>query len=463
MNLQVRARFAPSPTGTLHIGGARTALFNYLFAKQQKGEFILRIEDTDKERSRPEYEKDIIESLKWLGLDWDGEIIYQSKRLEIYEEYLKKLLSQGKIFWCSHTEDELEKEKQEQMEKKEPPCHFCAFREGGAKQGILRFKNDAKRKIIFKDLIRGEISFEAGLLGDFSVAKNLKEPLFLFTNSLDDSLTDITHVIRGEDHISNTPKQILILDTLGLRLPEYAHLPLILGKDKSKLSKRDEATAVFEYKEQGYLSQTLVNFIALLGWHPTHEKEILNKKELIQEFSLERVQKAGAIFDLEKLNWLNKEHIKKADNKILADLVSPFLKQEWQKNPEYLEKIIEVEKSRLTVLKDIGNKIDFFFEAPEFEKDLLRWKETQSFEEVKENLNKVYGLLKEIPESDFRREKIEEILMPFAEKKGRGEVLWPLRVALSGRKQSPGPFEIAEVLGEKESLKRIENALSLIK
>lgn len=459
----IRARFAPSPTGTLHIGGARTALFNYLFAKQQKGEFILRIEDTDKERSKPEFKKDIIESLKWLGLDWDGEIIYQSKRLEIYEEYLKKLLSQGKIFWCSHTKDELEKEKQEQMEKKEPLRHFCAWREGGVKQGILRFKNDAEEKIIFKDLIRGEISFDANLLGDFSVAKNLREPLFLFANSLDDSLMDISHVIRGEDHISNTPKQILILNALGLRQPEYAHLSLILGKNRSKLSKRDEAAAVYEYKEQGYLPQTIFNFIALLGWHPEHEREVFSKEELLKEFSLSRVQKAGAVFDLEKLNWLNKEHIKTTESKDLAPLIFPFLKEEWQKisknNPEYLEKIVEVEKSRLAILKDIGNKIDFFFKEPEFDENLLKWKETQSFEDAKENLKKVYELLKKIPENKFIQKRIEQILMPFAEEKGRGEVLWPLRVALSGRKQSPGPFEIAEVLGREKTLKRIEKIL----
>lgn len=438
-------------------------MFNYLFARQQRGEFILRIEDTDKERSRPEFEKDIIESLKWLGLDWDGEIIYQSKRLDIYEEYLKKLLDENKIFWCPHRKEELEIEKEGQIDRRESPRHFCDFREGGANEGILRFKNDAKGKIIFIDLIRGEISFEAGLLGDFSAAKNLKEPLFLFANALDDSLLGITHVIRGEDHISNTPKQIMILEALGLQRPEYAHLPLILGKDRSKLSKRHGAAAVYEYKEQGYLPQAMVNFMALLGWHPEHEREVFSKEELLKEFLLKRVQKAGAVFDLEKLNWLNKEHIKMTDNKTLVDLVSPFLKQEWQKSSEYLEKIIELEKPRLTVLKDIADKIDFFFEEPEFDKNLLKWKETQSFEDVKENLNKVYELLKEMPERGFSKEKIEEILMPFAEKRGRGDVLWPMRVALSGRKQSPGPFEIAEVLEKEKTLKRIENALSLIK
>ncbi|OGZ32137.1 MAG: glutamate--tRNA ligase [Candidatus Niyogibacteria bacterium RIFCSPLOWO2_12_FULL_41_13] len=459
----IRTRFAPSPTGVLHIGGARTALFNYLFAKKEKGEFLLRIEDTDKERSKPEFEKDIIESLKWLSLDWDGEIIYQSKRLALYEEELKKLLDEGKIFWCPHRKEELEIEKQGQIIRKESPRHFCDFREGGGEKGILRFKNDTKEKITFQDLIRGEISFEAELLGDFSIAKSFKEPLFLFANSLDDSLLGITHVIRGEDHISNTPKQLMILKALGLRKPEYAHLPLILGKDKSKLSKRHGAAAVYEYKEQGYLFQTMVNFMALLGWHPENEQEIFSKEELIEKFSIKRVQKAGAVFDLEKLNWLNKEHIKKTDNKTLVDLFSPFLKQEWRKNPEYLGKIVELEKPRIAVLKDIADKIDFFFEEPEFDKNILKWKETQSFEEVKENLSEIRELLKEIPENEFIQSKIEKILLPFADKKGRGEVLWPLRAALSGRRQSPGPFEIAEILGKEKTLKRIENALSLMK
>lgn len=456
-------RFAPSPTGFLHMGGARTALFNYLFAKKNNGKFILRIEDTDIERSKPEYEKDIINSLKWLGLEWD-EFFRQSERLDIYEEYLQRLFSQNKIFFCSHSKESLEKEKNEQIAKKLPLCHICSYRTSDIKmEGILRIKNDYKGKIIFNDIIRGEISVEAELLGDFSLAKSFREPLYNFTASLDDGLMKITHVIRGEDHISNTPKQLLVLKAFGFRPPQYAHLPLILGMDRSKLSKRHGAVSTIEYRKQGYLSETLINFLAFLGWHPEHEKEIYTIQELIQEFSLERVQKAGAIFDINKLNWLNKEHLKRKESKELAELLLPYLKPEWQKtakqNPEFFEKIAELEKPRLAKLSDIAENIVFFFEEPGFNKELLSWKGKQDFKEIKIHLQKILELISQISEKEFTKEKIESAIMPYANEQGRGEVLWPFRVVLSGKKESPAPFEIAEILGKKEVIKRIKNAI----
>lgn len=463
----VRTRIAPSPTGFLHIGTARTALFNYLFARQNKGEFFLRIEDTDKERSKPEFERDIIDSLKWLGLDWDGEITRQSERINIYEKYLNQLFHEGKIFWCRHSKEDLDREKKEQMDNKEPPRHICSFRDKSAgEEGILRFKNDAEGKIVFNDLIRGEISFDASLLGDFSVAKGFKEPLFIFANPLDDALMKITHVIRGEDHISNTPKQILILESLGIKRPLYAHLPLILGKNKEKLSKRHGAVAVQDYKRQGYLPQAMLNFMALLGWHPKDDQEVFTKEELIEKFELKRAQKPGAVFNLEKLNWLNKEHIKKTDAKKLSEFVLPYIKKEWhsvcREKPGHLEKIAELEKERLTVLSDIQDRVDFYFEEPAYDKDLLKWKGKQPFEAIKGNLIKVFELLQTINEAEFTKENIESLIMPFADENGRGEVLWPLRAALTGRKASPGPFEVAEVLGKKETLNRIKKAVNMI-
>ena len=308
---EIRVRIAPSPTGPLHLGTARTALFNYLFAKKNKGKFILRIEDTDIERSDEKYEKDIIENLKWLGLEWDEEIYRQSQRTAIYQKYIEKLLDSGQAFWCDHTKEELEKEKKEQMKKKEAPRHICN-RKGKAKEGIIRFHCPDK-KIVFNDLIRGKLEFDGGLLGDISIAKDKNIPLYNFAAAIDDVEMKISHVIRGEDHISNTPKQILIQEALGLTPPQFAHLPLILGQDKSKLSKRHGAVSIGWYKKEGYLPEAMINFMVLLGWNPGTEKEIFSLKKLIKEFSLERVQKGGAIFNLERLNWINGQYIRQMD------------------------------------------------------------------------------------------------------------------------------------------------------
>ena len=320
----IRVRIAPSPTGPLHIGTARTALFNYLFAKKFGGHFILRIEDTDLERSDKKYEKDIFEGLAWLGIDADEgpagattnnrqpttDNNYgpyrQSERLATYRPYLEKLLNEGSAFYCFHSEKELEAEKKMLMTDKKPLMHWCEFRDlsfADAKKKlgqshIIRFKTSHGQKIVFTDLIRGELSFDSDLIGDFSIAKDIDVPLYNFAVVIDDFEMKISHVIRGEDHISNTPKQLLLIEALGFNKPEYAHLPLILGTDRSKLSKRHGATSVNEYQKD-YLPEALFNFMALLGWNPGDEREIFSKEELVKEFSLEKIHKAGAIFNLE--------------------------------------------------------------------------------------------------------------------------------------------------------------------
>lgn len=387
MSRMIKTRIAPSPTGPLHFGTARTALFNYLFARQNRGVFILRIEDTDKKRSKKIYEQDIKNSLKWLGLDWDEEY-KQSERLEIYKKYLDRLLEQGS---------------------------------GYKKNGVI-FLQTPNCKVEFQDIIRGKITFDLNLIEDFIIAKSINEPLYNFACVIDDYEMGITHVIRGEDHISNTPKQILIYQALNLPIPQFAHLPLILGPDRSKLSKRHGATAIADYQKD-YLPDALINYMALLGWNPGTEKEIFSKKELIKEFSLERVQKAGAVFDINRLNWMNSKYIRKTPLKNLSHLIG------------LPEKVIALEQERVKKLSEFKEFTQFVNKLPKYKPELLLFK-------------------------DMTKKQAGECL----EKAIRGErlknrELWPARVALSGQKGSPGFYEIAEVLGEKETLKRLKIAL----
>lgn len=463
-----RVRIAPSPTGPLHIGVTRSALFNYLFAKKHGGKFVLRIEDTDLERSDPKYEKDIIDGLKWLGIEWD-EIYHQSKRTKIYEKYLKKLLDNGQAYY-----DE-----------------------------IIWFKNPNK-KVVFDDLIRGRVEFDSGLFDDFSIAKDLKTPLYNFAVVIDDYEMKITHVIRGEDHVSNTPKQVLIQEALGLPMPKYAHLPLILGPDKTKLSKRHGTVSITDYKEQGYLPEAMVNFMALLGWSAQgrsavgrnpREEEIFSMKQLIKEFSLEKVQKGGAIFNIEKLDWFNGYYIRQLPLDKLIEPCIPYLikngsiepkfkseqyppgyggysireehivsETKEKLEPEKLKKIIALEQERMKKFSEVGELTEFFFKDKlKYKPELLRWK-TMSKKEIKDSLDKVEKILSDVKEKDFTAKKLEKILVVKAEEtRDRGELLWPLRVALTGREASPSPFEIAEILGKEKVLKRIKYAQKITK
>ena len=452
-NKKIKVRIAPSPTGLFHIGTARTALFNYLFAKKNHGKFILRIEDTDLERSEQKYEEDIINNLKWLGLEWDGNIFKQSERIEIYQKHIKKLLDSKQAFWCDHTKEELEKEKKEQIKRKEAPRHICD-RKGKAEKGIIRFSCPDK-KISFNDLIRGKLEFNTNLLGDIGIAKDEKTPLYNLAVVVDDAEMEISHVIRGEDHISNTPKQILLQESLNFNKPEFAHLPLILGSDKSKLSKRHGAISVNQYREQGYLPGAVINFMALLGWNPGTEKEIFSLEELIKEFSLERVHKAGAVFNLERLDWINSQHIRKMDLDELTKKCLPYLDK--KNDFEYIKKIVALEQERIKKLSEIGELTKFFFtDKLEYDSELLIWKK-MSLKDVKNNLELLEKTLEKTDKFDSK--SLERRIMSLTEKHGTGELLWPLRVALSGQKASPGPFEIMEVFGKEKTLKRVKEAI----
>ncbi|MBI2453977.1 MAG: glutamate--tRNA ligase [Parcubacteria group bacterium] len=459
----IKTRIAPSPTGYMHIGNARTALFNYLFAKKYHGEFLLRIENTDLERSKKEYELDILGNLKWLGLNWDGEIIYQRERSPVHREYLEKLLGEGKAFYCRHSAEELAGEQKEQQTNKTVLKHNCDHKDKSLAGGVIRLKNQNK-KIVFNDIIRGEVTFDSELLGDIVLAKNLNTPLYNFAAAADDHDTEISHVIRGEDHLSNTPKQILIQEALGFKRPDYAHVPLILAKDRSKLSKRHGSprlgvaggTAVTEYKNAGYLPQALVNFMALLGWHPADNREIFGLEDLIKEFDLARVQKAGAVFDGTKLDSINNYHIKQLVPAELAQYLKPYL-NDHSPSDEQIIKIAHLFQDRLNKFSEIAQLSAFIFNQPEYDSKMLLWKGA-SPEKTKNNLETILMILEKLSGDSFDIDSTATEIMPLANKTGRGEMLWPLRVALTGLEKSPGPFEIMEVLGREESINRIKKA-----
>ena len=406
---EVRTRIAPSPTGYLHIGTARTALFNWLYAKKHGGTFILRLEDTDKERSKTEFEKDVIEGLKWLGLDWDEEY-RQSERFQIYQRYGDKLADEGKA----------------------------------RKDGSAVILNQPAATITFTDMIRGQISFEPDAVGELVLIKSDGSPTYNFAAAVDDAEMKITHVIRGEDHIPNTPKQIALQEALGFSRPQYARIPLILAPDRTKLSKRHGATSVNEYGEQGFLPEALVNFMALLGWNPGTEQEIFSREELTGVFELDKVQKGGAIFDTEKLRWMNRQYIQKIPPAELANQLTQFTGQ------KVSGEFAQVVRPRLYTLADATREFKWLKE-PVYDAKLLIWKETP-VEAVRNNLEAALEIV-------GRSNEPEKELMSLANERGRGEVLWPLRVALSGKEKSPGPFELVSMLGREESIKRIQKAI----
>ncbi|OGZ69627.1 MAG: glutamate--tRNA ligase [Candidatus Staskawiczbacteria bacterium RIFCSPHIGHO2_12_FULL_38_11] len=465
---KIRVRFAPSPTGQLHIGNSRTALFNYLFAKKNKGAFILRIEDTDKERSELKWVQEIIEELKWLGIEWsEGPDIggafgpyKQSQRLDIYKEYLEKLLSEKKAYYCNCSAEELEAKRQDQTSRGLAPKYDGKCRDKNNTAGVIRFKITNK-KIKFHDLVRTDVEFDMGLLGDIVIAKNLETPLFHFTVVVDDFLMQISHVIRGEDHIANTPRQILLQEALGFTTPIYAHIPLLLNPDKSKLSKRQGDVALKDYHDKGYLPEALINFMVLLGWNPGTEKEIFTLQELVKEFSLEKVQKSGAVFNVQKLDHINNHYIKEKSDSALLKLCESYLPKGSEKFPKKtLEKIIEVHKPRMKKLSDITELADFLFaEKLTYDKNLLAWAKMESGE-VRQSLEHSANILSSAKKWDEK--SLETLLVKEAEKfnaKNRGYLLWPLRVALSGKKASASPFEIASILGKEKTLQRIQEAI----
>jgi len=440
--MNVITRFPPSPTGNLHIGNARTALFNYLFAHHEKGKMFFRFEDTDKARSKKEYEDDIYASLAWLGIEYaNSEIPRQSERTEVYKKYFDSLLANGLAYEAEPSTEHPEKK-------------------------VVRFKNPGSR-IVFNDLIRGEVSFDTAELGDFVIARNVDEPLYHLAVVIDDYEMGVTHVIRGEDHISNTPRQILILEALGFPRPVYAHLPLILAKDRSKFSKRNGSATVREYIDQGYLPEAFLNYLALLGWHPGTDEEIFTKTELIERFNFDQVQKSGAIFDETKLKWVNREHIMRMSPEAFRSYAEQFLSPGTiaaLKEKNLFDALIPVMRERIQTFGELAEldregEFAYFHIEPSYEVQKLCWKE-ESPEATKGRLMQAQTLLEGISEALWASETVKSALWPYAEQEGRGNVLWPLRYALSGREKSPDPFTIAGIIGRDETTTRIKRAVS---
>ena len=440
----IRTRMAPSPTGFLHIGSGRTAFFNYIFAKQNKGQIILRVEDTDKKRSTKEFEDDILDGFEWLNIKFD-ENYRQSERSENYKKYLEKLIKGGKAF----------------ISKEEN------IKEGGRKE-VIRFKNP-NTKISFTDIIRGEIEFDTSDLGDFVIAKSLDEPLYNFAVVVDDFEMDVTHIIRGEDHISNTPRQILLQEAIGASRPIYAHLPLILAPDKSKMSKRHGAVSVNEYRKQGYLNVAVLNYLALLGWNPGTEQEIFSLDELIEKFDLKKVQKSGAIFNIEKLNWINKEHIKLMESNDFEQKVLKFLPDKIRKlavgDKKILKNILPIIKERIEKFDDVtkmaeAGDLDYYFSQPDYEIEKILWKDEKDLGNTQKHLEKNVELLESV--INWTAENIKNKIWDYATEQGRGSVLWPMRYTLSGKDKSPDPFILAEVLGKEETIQRLNYAIKKI-
>jgi glutamyl-tRNA synthetase len=447
---QVITRFPPSPTGPFHIGNVRTALFNYFFAKQKNGLFVVRVEDTDKTRSKKEYEEGMLDSLAWLGLKRDGELWHQSERTDIYKKYLQELIQINKAYISVETE--------------------------GENKEVVRFKNP-NTVITFTDLIRGDVTFDTTELGDFIIARNIEDPVYHLAVVIDDFETGVTHIIRGEDHVSNTPRQILIQEAIGAPRPIYAHLPLILAPDRSKLSKRKhgESVSLDYYRKKGYLPEALVNYMALLGWNPGTEQEIFTLEQLIQSFDISKIQKGGAIFNEEKLKWFNKEHMKRLPAEALSEQViksmegsKHFSSQNWKVSKELSASITKLVVERISVwseaeeLADAG-EFDWIFQKPKGIEGMIFWKEDKDPNIAKERLSEAAQIISNIPDSSWTVEEIKAPLWSHAEKIGKGNFLWPLRVSLSGKEKSPDPFTLISVLGKAESLARIESAKAVLK
>jgi glutamyl-tRNA synthetase len=478
----IRVRFAPSPTGYLHVGGLRTALFNFLFAKKNNGKFILRIEDTDRNRYVEGAVENLIDTLNWAGLNYDegpkneGDFApyLQSERLNIYKEHAEKLIAEKNAYFCFCSAERLTVVRDEQQKKGEQPKYdkHCLkltddeikIKIENGEQHVIRMNVPSGKPIIIDDIIRGKVEFNSDIVDDQVLIKSDGFPTYHLANVVDDHLMNISHVIRGEEWLSSTPKHLLLYEFFKWETPQFAHLPLLLNADRSKLSKRQGDVAVEDYRSKGYLKEALINFVALLGWTAGDDKEFYSLNELIESFSLERVNKAGAIFNIEKLNWLNAEHLRIKDPVELL----PMLKAEMKKanynldnfSDEYLIKVFESMKERIQFIHEIIEKSPYFFEAPsQYDKTLIekRWSEEtpEYFKKLIENFKALEETAKENFESTLRR-TADDL------KIGTGKLIHPVRLALSGVGQGPGLFDLLFILGKDESIRRLNRAIEII-
>lgn len=475
----VRVRFAPSPTGHIHVGNVRTALFNYLFAKNQKGVFVLRIEDTDLDRSSIENENIIYEDLKWLGLNWDegpnkgGDYApyKQTERVDIYKRYIDELLEKGDAYYCFCSKEELDKEREKNLSEGKNPiysgkCRNISLEEAkrriaAGEKGAVRFKVD-ESEVNVKDILKGEIDFPTSMFGDFIIVRPDGVPVYNFVVVIDDALMKITHVIRGDDHLNNTPKQILIYKALGFDIPDFVHIPMILGPDHSKLSKRHGDTSVNQFRENGYLADAFFNYLALLGWSHPEEKEVLSKEELIQSFSLNRISKSAAVFDFDKLKWMNGVYIRGKSRDELFGLAKPFITVAniQDVDEEWLKDVIFSVKDKIVTLNEIDEQIKIFFKqsTPDEESlDLLNLETSPLV--LQSYLKEIEGL------GNLTADRYKEITKKIQKDTGaKGKALFMvLRIGLTGQRIGPDMDKIATLLPVSEQVKRIEHILELIK
>lgn len=506
---KIRVRFAPSPTGYLHVGGLRTALYNFLYARKHGGTFVLRIEDTDRTRFVEGAAEQLVNTLFGLGLGSDEGIFLkkqekdsekypelievgehgpytQSERLDIYRRHADELLHSGKAYPCFCTTDRLDAMRAEQVAAKRMPKYdrFClglSPEEVSTKLAegvphVIRMKVEDDREVAFHDIVRGHVAFRTETIDDQVLVKSDGFPTYHLGSVVDDHLMEITHVIRAEEWLPSTPKHILLYEAFGWEPPVFAHLPLLLNPDRSKLSKRQGDVAVEEYLGKGYLAEALINFVALLGWNPGEgsTQEIFSIDELVSRFELGDVHKAGAVFDLRKLDWMNAEYIKALSVDDLYDHAKPFFEgSEWHRERNkkqearsseaeelFMKKVLAIEQDRLTKLSDIGKENPFFFAEPELDPSMIPWKKSTR-EDAKLFLGKASDILSAVDDGDWTRERLGEILLEAAGER-RGDFLWPLRVALSGKEKSPPPSDIAWVIGKDAALARIKTALAIL-
>jgi len=458
--MKPRLRFAPSPTGQLHLGGARTALSNYLYAKKNGGQFLVRIEDTDLERSKKEHIDQICDSLQWLGLNWDEELVYQSKRGESYNNSLEDLLSSGKAYRCFASKEELE-----QIRKEAGSYHYSGLWRNKSDNDInielekktpftIRLRSPNDGHTVFNDMIYGNISISNSEIDDFIIARSDGSPVYNFTNVIDDQNMNITHVVRGEDHISNTPKQILIYKAFSWEPPIFAHLPMILGEDKKRLSKRHGATGVQSYRDEGFQPESLLNYLALLGWNPGTEEEIMDLDQLVSKFDISKVQKKAAVFDQKKLNWISSQHLALQNDQDILDRIR-LISTEWgiKEDNSFCLCVINIMKTRSRSLVDLIDQAGYFFNDPSSfnENDVQKtWKEDSQviLEEVIQMLGNI---------DDWTANELELILKKYMENNGYGfgKVMKPVRLGLCGNLQGPSLFDIMELLGKEVVINRL--------
>ena len=475
----IRVRFPPSPTGYMHIGNVRTALFNYLFAKSRGGKLILRIEDTDKLRSKKEYEEDIVDGLKWLGIEWDeGPDIggpygpyRQSERLDIYKKYIDKLLKEDKAYYCFCTPEELQRDREKAIKRGEMPKYFrrCRnlteeerrkkFEEG--RIPVVRFKTPLSGEVKVYDRLRGELTFPMENLDDFVILRSDGIPTYNFAVVIDDALMKITHVMRGEDHLhGNTPRQVLLYKALGFPVPEFIHLPMILGEDHTKLSKRHGSVSLRDYRLDGFLPEALINYMALLGWSPkSKEKEFFTMEELIKEFDIDNLSRSNAIFSLSKLKWMNHKYMETLPLEVIFERVKPFVKKEFPfLSDDWIKEATRLLREHMTLLKDLNPIIKDIFSPP----PLLK----EDKEYLKEFIPLLEGFMKNLSSlSEWNENEILSLIRKTGKELGfKGKRLYfPLRVAITHKKEGPEIYIYIYLLGKEESVKRLSEAISEVK